>query len=68
MQYSMDDKWQNTIFSKKNNCQRQLAIRAFSSNCSQPIAMEHPQFALQDPQNFGYFTHSAENRAEAECE
>lgn len=68
MQYSMDDKWQNTIFSKKNNCQRQLAICAFSSICSQPIAMEHPQFALQDPQNSGDFTHSAENRAEAEGE
>lgn len=57
MQYSMDGKWQNTIFSKKNNCQRQLAIHAFSSNCSQPIAMEYPQSALQDPQNFGYFPH-----------
>lgn len=30
MEYSMDGKWQNTIFRKENNCQRQVAINTFS--------------------------------------
>lgn len=30
--------------------------------------MQHPQFALQYPQHFRYFTNSAENCAVAECE
>lgn len=64
----MAGKRQNTIFRKKNNCQRQLAIHAFSPNCSQPIATQHPPFALQYPPHFRYFTNSAENCAVAECE